>query len=186
MSISESLMNLEGSSYIGNMHSFFSQYEDEIPDDYYKFSFVRNPFSRIVSFYKMILANKANNSNTFRSYLYQHSSSFPAFLRATDKIKEEFPDRGCIKKPYFKSIAFNQFDYLLDSKANLAFDFIGRFENLQNDYNEVLKVLGINMLVLNKLNSSRPGDYREFYSLQDIEFVYSMYKKDFSCFNYVF
>ena len=90
MSISESLMNLEGSYYIGNMHSFFSQYEDEIPDDYYKFSFVRNPFSRIVSFYKMILANKANNSNTFRSYLYQHSSSFPAFLRATDKIKEEF------------------------------------------------------------------------------------------------
>jgi hypothetical protein len=100
---------------------------------------VRNSFSRLVSLYKMIVVNKANTSNTFRSYLYQHSSSFPAFLRATDKIKEEFLDRGCIKKSYFKSIAFNQFDYLLDSKANLAFDFIGLFENLQNNYNQVFK-----------------------------------------------
>ena len=82
--------------------------------EYYKFSFVRNPWSRLVSIYR---------------YLgYDEVMPFKDFLRA-DLSKDERWEPALFIQP--------QYDYLFDERGEQLVDFIGRFESLQAGFDQV-------------------------------------------------
>ncbi len=182
-SITNVLNNLEFTYSLNHSHSFISSVEYKY-HDYFKFSFVRNPWDRLVSWYNMMLNKSIHND--FSNYLLNNSTNFSEFLNLTEIIKETNEHNDLVETEYPKSIAFNQLDYISDSNGNVLMDFIGRFENLEFDFNQIMKRIGVTDYSLLHLNKFEHKNYRHYYSSEDVEKVYKMYKRDIEYFDYKF
>ena len=88
---------------------------------------------------------------------------------------------------FFNNIDISQMDHLVDQNDKIAVNFIGRFENLQNDFDKITEKIGINKLVLphkNKFNGER--NYRDFYTKDLRILIENKLKKELDFFNYEF
>jgi hypothetical protein len=165
-----------------NKHSFITELENEYKN-YFKFSFVRNPWDRLVSWYNMFLNLKV--SNDFSKYVLNNSKNFSEFLNLTEIIVEKIGHDNPNGEYYPKSISFNQLDYLTNKEGNINVDFIGRYENINDDYRNISTKLNIS-LDLECRNKFNHDHYRTYYSDSDAEKVYHMYKRDIDYFGYEF
>lgn len=87
---------------------------------YFKFAFVRNPWSRLVSFYK---------------YLgYAERLSFSDFVHGEFMEKEWGPNRWFVGP---------QYEYVFDEEGKQLVDYIGKFEELQKGFDFVCAQLKI-------------------------------------------
>ncbi len=137
---------------------------DETYESYFKFSFVRNPWDLVVSEYEYILQKKSHHLNDCVVKL----GSFEQFL----KWKE-------------KHYARPQVNWVCDSKGNLVVDYVGRFEDYTRNANEILNKLNIEERVPHT-NSTKRGDYRNYYTEETVAAVNRMYRPDIELFGYQF
>jgi hypothetical protein len=183
-SITNSLYKVEGSENKNNPHSFLKTIDQNLFNEYFKFCFVRNPWDRLISWYNMMIQKKIHND--FSKYLLENSNTFSEFLDLTDIIMENNPGEINRGLPYPKSIGFNQLDYISDDNGKILVDFVGKFENLEEDYRKICEKIGIK-LELSHENRFPHNPYREYYKKEkDIEKVYLMYKRDIDFFGYEF
>ena len=92
-----------------------------------------------------------------------------------------FEKSGWSKDIHFKP----QFDFVsIDEKISV--DFIGRFENLNDDYQKVLHNIGSDSLPLPHIHKSNRERYRNYYTEETKEIVGEFYKKDIEEFGYEF
>lgn len=150
--------------------------------DYFKFAIVRNPFDRLFSWYNMIIQKGVHN--TWSDYILKNSRNFSEFLELTGVIQELNHDEIFHKQIYLKSISINQIDYL-SIKGKLAVDFVGRFENIDQDIKIIQKEIGV-FDELKHLNCFNHRRYTEYFSDLDIEKAKSICEKDIEFFNYEF
>ena len=156
--------------------------EPETFDDAYKFAFVRNPFDRIISSYFHCLRRrwiKGGFKNFVKTPFEElapepclHTQPLTAHLSAHEKSKldsEPFSFRGYNEDP--------QLGYL---------DFIGRFENLQEDFNTICDNSGIPRQKLPHKNKGKHKHYTEYYDEEIKQLVAEKYKKDIEAFGYEF
>ena len=74
--------------------------------------------------------------------------------------------------------------YFFDEKDQLIVDFVGRLENLNDDFENICKIISINS-TLPHLNQSRGNNnIKEYYSKESIDFVYDAFKEDIITFGY--
>lgn len=162
---------------------------------YYKFGFVRNPWSRAVSFYKF--------------HGHQHLMSFEKFVES--QLPQLIREQRWFYGP--------QYDFFYVNGENQA-DFIGKFESLQADFAQVCTALNIPVQRLPHRNKSAQkggiaglsafgnrflkhpktwlpllfsaGDkiksinYRDYYTPGLIAAVEELYKEDVTAFEYSF
>ena len=173
----QKLAHLSASEYVDD--GFISK--DEY-DRLFKFSFVRDPFQRLVSEYR------------YRNYF--HHRSFRDF------VLNKLPQPGWDDK--YRHV-MPQYEMLHDREGRLLVDFVGRFESLQNDFDRVCDKLGIEDSALPHRNPSnkksrnlkrrarnflfRNGEgnkksYREFYDEETLDAVSRYYRKDIETFGY--
>ena len=145
-------------------------------DDYFSFSFVRNPFDRLYSAYKFL---KAGGMNHLDKLAFQtHLSVFEDF--------EDLILNGLNKKLIYQITHFiPQHEYLCDKSGSILVDFIGRFENLDKDILLLSKKLNKN-IELNHHNYNDKSDYKEVYTDEMIYKVNQIYRKDIDIFKYTF
>jgi len=138
--------------------------------DYFVFCFVRNPWDRALSIYKQ-LQKPLNLSGLNRNFLYNLSTtnSFTDFIK---KLPEEF----------FKNWRQSKY-YLLNDEP---IDFIGRFENIQHDFNIVCDKIGIKRRELPRKNKSKHKNYTEYYDDETRDIVAKEFAKDIEYFGYEF
>lgn len=129
---------------------------------YYKFGFVRNPWSWQVSLY-----HYAKNSK--EHYQYELMNSFKNFK---DYIKWRVDGNVVLQSSFF-----------YDEK-NCLVDFIGKYENLQNDFNHIKKVLQIDLQLLHLNKSAYNRDFLSFYDVESIDLIAQAFKRDIELFNY--
>ena len=78
-------------------------------------------------------------------------------------------------------------EWVEDKNGNIDKDiFIGKFENLQNDFNIICDKINIPRRKLPHLNSSTHSPYWEYYNDEIKEMVEEKYKKDIEAFGYEF
>jgi len=164
--------------------------------DYYKVAFVRNPWDRLVSWYTMI-EEKGKQSwyqrmrknwykrirtfskyNRFRQYVLSNSTSFEEFLHNCIDTIDDIDGKI--------SILYNQLDYITDSNGSIIVDFIGRFENIDEDTATVFKALGLDNVRLPHKNISKHKDYRSYYTEETKNLVSQRYARDIDFFGYEF
>ena len=65
---------------------------------------------------------------------------------------------GSDPEPFPKGVPKLQSEMVIDARGNLLVDFIGAYENLQEDFDEITRILGIRA-VLPHVNQSVHRDY---------------------------
>ena len=81
----------------------------------------------------------------------------------------------------------NQYNFIYDNNGNNILDFVGRFENLQDDFNTVLQKINFQGdTILPTKHKTDHLSYRDFYDEQTKDIVEQLYKKDIETFNYEF
>lgn len=119
--------------------------------DYFKFTFIRNPYDRILSIYK--------------HFQYHRYISFDTFLEYEFPILEK--NRYYFIKP--------QYEYIFDINDKKLVDFIGRFESLQKDFDKIFNNMLLPIGDLEKINISKT-EFKK-YSKGNIKFIYNKLKE---------
>lgn len=146
-------------------------------DSYYKFTFVRNPFERMVSCYvhRYQAPEKwIGKKNSYKYYLFgyiKNVNGFDEFVRKTCKI----PDR-------LMDIHFKPQYLLIYDRGRISVDFVGRYENLNEDWKVVQKKHQLKNLP--HLNQGKKKNWMDFYTRELADIVYERYKNDFELFGY--
>lgn len=147
-------------------HLGLAQVRPFLPEEvagYFKFAFVRNPFDRFVSYCAFM--TRANG----------------AFERDPKGVMRHI----LFKAPPLQHILFRpQHELLVDADGALLTDFVGRVERMQDDYDAACARIGIAPAALGKVNSSRRGDYRDYYDPELVEGVAAFYRRDLDLFGY--
>jgi hypothetical protein len=138
---------------------------DTVCDGYFKFSFVRNPFDRFVSYCAFMTrqygAFERDPQAVMRRILFE--------LRPLDHV-------------HFQP----QHTLLEDAAGRIEMDEIGRVERMQDSYDAICARIGIPSRALEKVNASQRGDYRQYYDQALIDGVAALYARDLELFDYSF
>ena len=133
----------------------FSHFLNDHPD-YYVFSFVRNPYDRFVSAWKWgeLKFSKEGNLSFYKK---ERSVSFKEYVLLTADLDYR-KDNQNLWSEYDEYHTLPQFEFFpnlngghyFTDKISPAFtcDFIGRFENLHEDFNTVCSSIGIKQFKL--------------------------------------
>jgi hypothetical protein len=138
----------------------------------FKFAFVRNPFSKVVSHYNYRIKNNKTNLKTY-------NLSFKEWVKRTYGYDKDY---FYYDKP---KMFMPQVEWLKDNNNQLDIDFIGRFERMHIDFNIVCSMLGV-YKDLPHLKTFVKHDYRSYYDTETIDIIYDWFYEDFETFRYRF
>lgn len=143
---------------------------------YFKFTFVRNPYTRLLSAYRFLKQGGFNSKD--KLWAEQHLSDFNTF---GEFVEGWLTDISVMDYIHFRP----QCTFVCDRAFVPEVDFIGRFENIDEDFREICKRLNISR-ELKKHNQSRNTNeyWRTAYSEETRAKVYELYRKDFEIFGY--
>ena len=166
-------------------------------DDYFKFSFVRNPWARIVSCYQSKIARNRNVNGTLFNRCLFHlwpksltamrnraagipllnaGLSFAEFVDAVSRIPDAAADK------HFRS----QHSFLCDANGELMVDYLGRLENFDEDFEQVAERIGMpgaNPQKRDKAYKPR-GSYRDYYDQATWDKIAQRFRKDIELLGY--
>ncbi len=135
----------------------------DIFDSYFKFTFVRNPWDWQVSLYHFILDRPHNPGHEAAKAM----GSFRNFVLS--RVDSDFTQTAC----------------LVDESGRLLVDFVGKFENLEEDFGAVCRQIGI-AARLPHINKSARSDYRGYYDAETRDLTARLYAADIERFGYTF
>ena len=148
-------------------------------EGYFKFTFVRNPFDRLVSAFFYISRDSWYQADRWmRKEFKMNDVSFSFFVKNILPLILKTPN---IRPRHFKL----QSDFFFEDNKNLL-DFVGKFENLQEDFNIVCDKIGISRRKLPHTNKSKHKPYTEYYDKETQQIVAELYSKDIEHFRYEF
>lgn len=143
-------------------------------EKYFKFAFVRNPWDRAYSEY------------LYMKKMHCECNQEEAQMSFKDYIKNNF-------KCSWRDHVSPQYEFLVDSSGEIAVDFLGKFENFQEDLGKVLRKIGADQFekipLINKTRTimeKNKNPYWLYYDDETQEIVGSKYKKDVDLFGYNF
>lgn len=159
----------------GLQHLLASQIRTEVGElvfnNYFKFSFTRNPWDKVVSQYQYIKTRP-----DIRKMMGLHKwCLFNTYLKTIEK--------NC--NIHVQSIAQHRF--VCDEDGFRLIDFVGKFENLHQDFHSVADEIGLPKSRLAHENQSKKRKhYRTYYSKRQRQLVASLYDRDIEVFDYSF
>ena len=160
-------------------HGHLSSYPPEKIKSHFTFSFVRNPWDKLVSQY---FWNGPGAKDGMRG-VGVPSHTFPPDKQITfSEYVKDYVNKGM----RISSAWPLQLLPFISDGGKVAIDFIGRFENLQEDFNIVCDKIGIPHQQLPHRNKTKHTHYTEYYDDEAREIVAEKYAKDIQCFGYKF
>ena len=78
-----------------------------------------------------------------------------------------------------------QYSYIIDKYNRVSVDYIGYFENIEDDFETIKKKIRVDAR-LEKKNAVNRKSYTDYYDDETIAIVESVYEKDIKLFNYCF
>jgi len=140
------------------INDFIEKYES-IWENSYKFFISRNPYDRFVSSWKAVDPTRKIKFTDMCNYNYN--------LLNTQQYYH-------IKTPQTHNIIEN----------NVIFDYIVNFENLEEDFYDLLDLINIPKYKLPYVNKTNHKNYEHYYNETLKDFVYNEFKDDFDYFEY--
>jgi len=135
-------------------------------ESYYKFTFVRNPWSRAYSWYKNVMRDNSQRT----SHKVEGNPSLNEFLR-------NHLGKGMLKPQTF---------WLKNFSGKIPMDFVGRFENLTEDFEKVCNALNLPQINLPHKVKGVSDDFRVHFDKDSIELTRATYREEIEMFQYSF
>ena len=149
-------------------HARAHEVRDAMPakifNEFYKFAFARNPWDWQVSLYNFALKDPTHHQHELMKSL----GSFEKYL--------DWRVNGDLRL---------QKEFVVDERGELIVDFVGRYETLERDFNEVCERLGVSSR-LPHLNKTPRKSYTDYYTPETIALLAEAYKEDVEFFGYDF
>lgn len=162
---------------------------DRLYPGLFAFSFVRNPWDRLLSCYRDKIGGEVDGFTRFTVRpgvadclagfdVFFANMSFEQFVRAVASI----PD--CEADEHFRS----QSTFLMTEAGRLGVDFVGRYENLQSDFRDVSQRIGLPpAIALPRLQAARhTADYVDYYTEDARKIVADRFREDIETFAFHF
>lgn len=160
------------------------QIGEQMWNDYFSFTFVRNTYSWVVSsyfFWVKIGRYKMPKNGIMNMDCFQRTVNY-----YKTPLGRRHDDCCDIR---------SQHSFICDSSGNIIVDFVGCFENLQKDFNKICKKIGVKPIDLLIRNSSAASqgtkhstgvDWREHYrkNPEAKDLVYKNWKRDIDAFKF--
>ena len=144
-----------------------------LPINYFKFTFVRNPFDRFYSFYKSKIRNGQNPGKYYEKFGLTKDSTFDECVSTITSIEPNL----------LESHAAPQSMIICDDDKILV-DFIGKIENFKNDWANICKLTGFN-IALEHLNRTE-SHFSTGYTEKNKKLIIDYYRDDFDLLGYNF
>ena len=168
--------SIEGALKVPLIHETALTFRDRIGverwDNRFSFAIVRNPWDRAVSqFYYRKMTNQTGLSD--------HPLEFK------DWVKHVF----VMRSPEFmneEKMFLNQADWVTDEEGDIMVDYIGKFENIQQVWDEICDRLNRQPSKLPHKKKSSRGKYQSYYDDESKEIVGDFFKRDIELFDYSF
>jgi hypothetical protein len=165
-------------SQVGNFDKFLNR------NKLFKFCFVRNPYTRLLSAY---LEKIKLGKNQKRSILL-HMGKYPYNLN-TEIYFSEFVHVVC-EQPIISMDPHWRIQYYQTFQDHINYDFCGKLENFDQDIKTVLSKINKNyskyMLSIRTHSTQANNLLEQYYSSELIKKVQEKYSKDFEYFGYSF
>ena len=141
-------------------------------DTAYKFTLVRNPWDKVVSHYEY--RRKRN-----KTQVATRGISFAEWVKKTYG-----PEKDLF---YYDNLrAFQpQVEWLKNDEGKIDIDFIGKFETINEDYDQIRNAIGLET-DLPHLNASKRKGYQSYYDAETREIVANWFREDIEAFGYQF
>jgi hypothetical protein len=152
--------------FSSNLSSGNNNINDTIYKEYYKFTFVRNPWARVFSVYQKIIRDPHQRV----LYGVNENTCLSEFI-------EKHAGKGLLK---------SQMYFIRNFSGGVDLDFIGRFESLSRDFNYVGTKVGLDYDKLPHKQKGNGLDYREVYDNQTIALIQDLYKNEIEYLSYDF
>lgn len=157
-------------------HLTAREFKEQIPgyDRFYKFSFVRNPWERMLSYYLWRRSNKWGKE--------AHTRNFEEWLQY---IRIHRNDSKTDHQKNFLKAIMQQYDFLHDGNG-ITLDFIGRMENFEKDFERIIEHTETKHKILPKALKQNRRHYSFYYNKPARQLVEKLYHKDIEEFGYSF
>ena len=142
--------------------------------EFFSFSFIRNPYEKILSSYFYY------QTKLDRDWFKEAYKNYPTFkLFIMDFEVSRHSDWRHYKTP--------SYEYVTDGNGKILVDYIGSFDNIEEEFKKVQLMNGVeseNLKELPKLNVSKHDFWKNYYDDEMAEIVYHHLKIDFDFFNF--
>lgn len=144
-------------------------------DNYFKFTFARHPLDRFVSAYEFL---KQGGMKAYKNDLKFKQNVIDKYENIDDFIENWINEKNIYQ--YIHFIPQNYF--ICDEYGNNLMDFVGKLENIANDYQYVCNKLNIknNLKFINKTNKNNNNGLSDSSKNK----ILAIYKKDFELLDY--
>jgi hypothetical protein len=161
--------------YLPRSHETIVSVQRRMPVDrfqrYFKFAFVRNPWDRLVSEYEFLLERPEHARHSRVKKL----ANFEQFIHMQIPRKDAY-----------------QINTLCNRKGEYLMDFVGKLENLQNDWETVCKRIGIDHEALPRRNATEARAanagrrFQDYYDKSSRDLVARHWAREIEMFDYHF
>jgi hypothetical protein len=164
-------------------HTRISEYRNIFDEkefnQYYKFTFVRNPWDRLYSAYCFLKAGGINEDDS--AWSVSHLSNIDTF----EAFVMHFLNEDII---YTEVHLVPQYKFICDENGQTLVDFIGRFENIENDFNVIAKKIapGAKLAHMNSSTKNRATNTNTIFTQAMRDKVAILYARDIELFGYQF
>ena len=194
LSIEASLLQYCNGSLIGKHHNRYIDLPQNLIDENFTFSFVRNPWDRFVSYYHFIgpgapiyptrrtihhYARYVTNQYVYPKGHCYKNISFKEFVF-------DYLDSSHCPREIRYSLEWDLFDWLGNSKGEIELDFIGRFAELESDFKTLCEKLDIVHLPLPYANQTEHANYTNYYDSETRSHIAEKYSKEIEYFDFKF
>ena len=148
--------------------------------DTFIFTFVRNPWERLVSAFFYLLEGGiwSVDADDYEKHLNKYNKDFRSFVRESltdDSIFNQLP-------LFFKS----QHYWMSNDDGEILVDYIGKLEDVQKDFNVICDKIGIPHQEVSRKRTSTHKHYTKYYDEETREIVAKRYRDDIKYFGYKF
>jgi len=134
--------------------------------NYFKFTFIRNPWARAYSWYKNVMRDEVHKKN------YNLTNQIP--LRVFLQL---YSGKGMLKPQLY---------WIKNFHGDIPLDYIGRFETINEDFKKICEALQIPPITLPHIIKGSGESYHDHYDKESIDIVMKTYKEEIEMFGYYF
>ncbi|MEM0991705.1 MAG: sulfotransferase family 2 domain-containing protein [Bacteroidota bacterium] len=162
-------VGLKGKNHhkISDNHLTARQVRARLPDStfqqYFKFGFVRNPWDWQASLYRYALKNKQHKQHK----LISEMGDFETYLQW--RVQHDFR---------------LQKDFFYDENGHCLVDFIGKYENLTQDFQYICRQIDVDEQLAHHNQSQQKQAYLKAYTPEAIALIREHYQEDIVTFGY--
>ena len=175
VSINKALFDSFGGGH-NNVRQYKRIFGPLVFNRYFKFTFVRNPYSRLFSAYHFLKSGGFDERDS--AWGAENLSPYATF---DDFVKGWVNEESIWTWFHFMP----QYSFVCDIGTEPEVDFVGRIESINDDFAKICEILDVpNKLSVHNEGRSRKGNWRDHYSRYSLDKVADIYARDFETFAY--